>query len=538
MTTKPTAYPCAKVTLDRARFDAVIFDLDGVVTQTAQVHAAAWKALFDEYFDQRRRRGESEVPPFDVVRDYRLYVDGKPRHDGIRSFLKTRGIELPPGEQSDAMDQETVCGLAKRKNQSFLQQLNDKGVQPYESTVRLLDALRADGFPVAIISASENAAAVLEAAGLLDRFDARVDGLETKRLALQGKPAPDVFLEAARRLGVAPARSVVIEDAIAGVQAGRAGGFGCVIGVDRMGQSEDLRANGADVVVSDLAEVTVQAHVAQAPPLSNTRDLPSALERIDSILGYPNRKLVVFLDYDGTLTPIVAQPEDAVLSDSMRAIIQRLARVCTVAVISGRDLADVRERVAVKGIVYAGSHGFDIAGPGGLRRENEEAQACLPALDQAEASLREQLTDVPGARVERKRFSIAVHFRNVPEARVPEIEPIVDGVKQHHPDLRRSGGKKIFELQPRIDWHKGRAVLWLLDTLPIDPAGVLPLYLGDDLTDEDAFEALAQRGVNIVIRDEPRSTAAQFALENPGETGVFLEQLANRLEKEGEDESI
>jgi trehalose-phosphatase len=536
MTTNRTASPSANVILDHARFDAVIFDLDGVVTQTAHVHAAAWKVLFDEYFDRRTRRGESDVPPFDVVRDYRLHVDGKPRHDGIRSFLQTRGIELPPGEPSDAIDRETVCGLAKRKNQSFLEQLKQKGVQTYESTVRLLDALQAQGFPVAIISASENAAAVLEAAGLLERFDTRVDGLETKRLALQGKPAPDVFLEAARRLGVTPARTVVIEDAIAGVQAGRAGGFGCVIGVDRMGQPEDLRTNGADVVVSDLAEVSVQPNAESA--MSNTADLPSALERIDAILSSPNRSPVVFLDYDGTLTPIVAQPEDAVLSDSMRAVVQRLARLCTVAVISGRDLPDVRDRVAVKGIVYAGSHGFDIEGPGGLRRENEEAQACLPALDQAESSLREQLGGIPGARVERKRFSIAVHFRNVPEARVPEIEPIVDGVKQRHPNLRRSGGKKIFEVQPRIDWHKGRAVLWLLETIPIDPAGLLPIYLGDDLTDEDAFEALTQRGVNIVIRDEPRPTAAQYALENPGETGAFLELLANRLEKGGASESI
>jgi trehalose-phosphatase len=528
MTTTRTNGLSATVTIDRAQFDAVIFDLDGVVTRTEQVHAAAWKQLFDEFLERRSQRGGPAVDPFDIERDYRLYVDGKPRHDGIRSFLEARGIELPDGDPSDADDRETVCGLANRKNKAFLKQLKRDGVRVYESTVRLLDTLQARGFRVAIISASENAAAVLEAAGLLDRFETRVDGLETKRLKLDGKPAPDVFLEAARRLRVEPARTVVIEDAISGVQAGRAGRFGLVLGVDRAGQPDDLRANGADRVVSDLAEVdvTLQASTAQA----NTADLPSALDRIDEILEAPRRRLALFLDYDGTLSPIVAQPEDAVLTDAMRAVIHRLAKMCTVAVISGRDLPDVRDRVAVKGIIYAGSHGFDIAGPGGLRRENEEAQGCLPALDQAEISLREQLDAIPGARVERKRFSIAVHYRNVPEDRVSEIGPIVERVHGRHADLRRAGGKKIFELQPKIDWHKGRAVLWLLETLRLNDADVLPVYLGDDLTDEDAFQALAQRGVTIVIRDEPRSTFARYALESTDETGSFLEQLASRLE--------
>jgi alpha,alpha-trehalase len=185
--------------------------------------------------------------------------------------------------------------------------------------------------------------------------------------------------------------------------------------------------------------------------------------------------------------------------------------------------------VGVDGIVYAGSHGFDIAGPGQLRRENAEAQSFLPALDQAESALRDQLAGIPGARVERKRFSIAVHFRNAPENRVSEIEQIVTRLQQQHPKLRRSGGKKIFELQPGIDWHKGRAVLWLLDALKLNRPEVLPLYFGDDLTDEDAFKALADRGVGIVIRDESRPTAAQYALESPDETALFLERLASRV---------
>ncbi len=511
------------LTISKERYDAVIFDLDGVVTQTARVHAAAWKQLFDEYRAERLQRGLPAYPPFDIDEDYRLYVDGKPRYDGIQSFLSARGIELPYGDPSDAPEQESVCGLANRKNVRFRQQLERAGVQAYDSTIRLVRQLRERGVKVAIISASENCSAVLRAANLQDLFEAQVDGVVAKELRLVGKPAPDVFLEAAKRLGAEPARAVVVEDAIAGVEAGRKGEFGLVIGVDRIGKPERLKEHGAHVVVSDLAEVSAERGT--AGPHTSTADLPSALEKVDKILTPPTRKLAVFLDYDGTLTPIVARPEDAVLKDQMREIVRRLARVRPVAVISGRDLADVRERVGLEEIIYAGSHGFDIIGPGGLRKENPQAQTALPALDEAEAALQEKVAGIPGAQIERKKYSIAIHFRNVPEARVREVEPIVEAVARQHPNLRKGYGKKVFELQPRIDWHKGRAVMWLLEALSLDTPDVLPIYLGDDLTDEDAFEALRERGVGIVVRDEPRPTAATYALESPDEVGAFLARL-------------
>jgi trehalose-phosphatase len=240
------------------------------------------------------------------------------------------------------------------------------------------------------------------------------------------------------------------------------------------------------------------------------------------------QRFAVFLDYDGTLTPIVAHPEDAVLSKQMRGIVGRLAQSGPVFVISGRDLNDVRERVGLAEIIYAGSHGFDILGPDGLRQENPAAQPCLPALDEAEAVLRANTADIPGAQIERKKYSIAVHFRNADESRVPELEAMVDAIVQRHPDLRKRRGKKVLELQPHIDWHKGRAVSWLLQTLGLDPSEVLPIYIGDDLTDEDAFVALHERGVGIVVRDAPRPTAARYALENPAEVGSFLDWLAQR----------
>jgi beta-phosphoglucomutase family hydrolase len=235
--------------------EAVIFDTDGVLTDTASVHAAAWKELFDAYLaDQGRRTGEP-VQGFDIEADYLRYIDGKPRYDGVRDFLRSRGIELPEGDPGDPPEAETVCGLGNRKNQAFVQRLETDGAQAFAPAVALVRALKEDGARVAVISASRNMAAVLAAAGLEGLFDTHVDGIVAAELGLPGKPEPAVFEEAARRLDVAPARAAVVEDAIAGVQAGRAGGFGVVVGVDRTGQAGALRQAGADIVVHDLGEL-------------------------------------------------------------------------------------------------------------------------------------------------------------------------------------------------------------------------------------------------------------------------------------------
>ena len=235
--------------------DAVIFDMDGVVTDTASVHASAWKKLFDAYLEERSRRTGEPFRPFDIDRDYREHVDGKPRYDGVRDFLHSRGIELAEGAPGDPPDAETVRGLGNRKDRYFLEHIGSNGVSPYPGTVELVQALHATGTGVAIISASRNLDQVLEGAGVAGLFDVRVGGLEAERLGLKGKPDPAVFIEAARRLGVHPSDAAVIEDALAGVEAGRRGGFRLVVGVDRTGHAEDLRARGADVVVRDPGEL-------------------------------------------------------------------------------------------------------------------------------------------------------------------------------------------------------------------------------------------------------------------------------------------
>jgi beta-phosphoglucomutase family hydrolase len=234
---------------------ALLFDLDGVLTQTAKVHAAAWKQMFDEFLKSWSEQHGAQFVPFDIVNDYDEYVDGKPRYDGVESFLQSRGIELPQGTPDDPPAAATVHGLGNRKNEIVLKMIHDQGVEPYEGSVRYVNAAREAGLPRAVVSSSANAHDVLKAAGYDGMFDAVVDGVVLERDHLAGKPAPDSFLAGARALGAEPAAAVVYEDALAGVQAGRAGKFGFVVGVDRVGQAQALREHGADVVVKDLSEL-------------------------------------------------------------------------------------------------------------------------------------------------------------------------------------------------------------------------------------------------------------------------------------------
>jgi beta-phosphoglucomutase family hydrolase len=234
---------------------ACLFDLDGVLTQTAKVHAAAWKQMFDAYLRERAERTGEKFVPFDPVGEYDEYVDGKPRYEGVRSFLHARGIELPDGGPGDPPGAETIHALGDRKNRIVLELIREHGVEPYGGSVRYVHAARDAGLRRAVVSSSTNCRDVLHAAGIEDLFEQVIDGVLAEREHLRGKPAPDTFLAGARALGVEPAQAAVYEDALAGVEAGRAGHFGFVVGVDRVGQRDALAAHGADVVVSDLAEL-------------------------------------------------------------------------------------------------------------------------------------------------------------------------------------------------------------------------------------------------------------------------------------------
>ena len=247
--------PKSKYAITRDQYDAVLLDLDGVITDTASLHAACWKQMFDDYLQNRATQRGEAFRPFDIATDYRLYVDGKPRYDGVRDFLISRGIGLPEGSPDDPMQAETVDGLGNRKNDLVNKIIEDGGVVPYEGSVKFLHQLRNQRFKVAVVTSSQNCTAVLKAAKLDHYFDVQVDGNTIHAQHLAGKPAPDTFLMAAKLLGVGPKRAVVVEDALSGVEAGSAGKFGLVIGVARKGNAEELRRHGAHLVVNDLGEL-------------------------------------------------------------------------------------------------------------------------------------------------------------------------------------------------------------------------------------------------------------------------------------------
>jgi trehalose 6-phosphate phosphatase len=240
------------------------------------------------------------------------------------------------------------------------------------------------------------------------------------------------------------------------------------------------------------------------------------------------KRASVFLDYDGTLTPIVTRPDLAILSDGMRVILRGLAAKCSVAVVSGRDLADVRRLVGLDDIVYAGSHGFDISGPGGLAIQHKQGAAFSEAVGRAAEMLATAVQSIEGALVEPKRFAVAVHYRQVAEKDLAAVEAAVDKALDAVPELRKAHGKKVFELRPRFDWDKGKAVRWLMEALGQTGAGVVPFYLGDDLTDEDAFAALADDGVTIYV-GAPHRTAARYLLDDTDQVGTFLTELTRVL---------
>ena len=528
-------------TLAGSEVDGVVFDMDGVATDTADAHAAAWKRLFDETLQGLSERRGATFRPFDADADYRAHVDGKPRLDGVRDFLASRGVSLPEGGPNDPPERETVHGLGARKNRYFLDWLASHRVRPWDDATALIRRLRGAGVPCAVISSSRNAARVLESAGIADLFDARVDGEERARLDLPGKPDPAVLLEAARRLGVPPARCAVVEDAVSGVEAGARGGFGLVIGVDRSSSGRErgdaLKRSGANVVAADLADLLPERRAPRA-----IAEVPLLRTRPDALAGHLARRgFAVFLDYDGTLTDIVDDPAEATLAPAARDALSRLAETVPTALVSGRDLDDLRARVGLDGPAYAGSHGLDLLEPDGRRETQAAAEAALPALDAAERALREAVAGRAGFAAERKRFAIALHYRRAGADAAPRAEALTQGALASLPAdargrLRMTGGKRVFEIRPHVEWDKGRAVRRLLERFGVGGRGAAAVYVGDDATDEDAFRALPPppEGLALVVRgeDDARETFADYALAGPGETPRLLEDLA-RLARGG-----
>lgn len=389
----------------------------------------------------------------------------------------------------------------------------------FGATVDLTRKLRTVGVEVAVYSSSPQCRKALVAAGIDDLFDVCIDGSDGARGTVE-TPDPAVLLEAAGRLGVRPQRCVVVENSAAGVAAGRQGGFALVVGIDGAGGPDELTRHGADVVLDRLADIAVRTGDRRIS------ELPNAVGSYGQLIGTTTaRRSALFLDFDGTLSPIVSDPAAARLVDGVAEALDLLSGLCPVAIVSGRDLADVRDRVGVSGLWYAGSHGFELTAPDGAYHSNDAAAVFVPILEQAAADLGQTLARVPGARIEHKRFAVAVHYREVAPENVNEI---ISATKQLAAQLglRVTSGRMLVELRPDVDWDKGTTLAWIRER--IDPSdSLLPIYIGDDLTDEDAFDAIRFDGVGIVVRhdeDSDRKTAAHFSLQSPDQVREFIER--------------
>jgi len=337
------------------------------------------------------------------------------------------------------------------------------------------------------------------------------------------------LVETANRLTVRPGRCAVVTASEDGVTAARSGGFALVIGVGPAGPPDALTSRGADAVVADLSDIVVRTGDRRMS------ELPDGLQALDATA---ERQPAVFYDFDGTLSEIVEDPDAARLSDGAADALTALSAQCPVAILSGRDLADVRQRIGLPGIWYAGSHGFELTGPDGEHHQNEEAAESVPVLAEAAAELADHLDHIPGVVVEHKRFGVAVHYRNAARDRVGEVAAAVRSAAQRTA-LRVTTGREVIELRPNVDWDKGKTLRWVLDyiadkTEQKDPSPLLPIYLGDDITDEDAFDAVQDDGLAILVRhsdDGDRATAAGYALDDPDRVRDFTERLARQLSR-------
>ncbi|HOK35214.1 MAG TPA: trehalose-phosphatase [Candidatus Pacearchaeota archaeon] len=515
-------------------FEAVIFDLDGVITDTAIIHFKAWKEVFDEYLKQN----EKNFKEF-TKNDYFSYIDGKPRAEGVKSFLESRNIHLPLGLPNDSSLNETIWGIGNKKNEKYLEILRKEGVKIIPQTVQFIKKLKNSDIKIGVISSSKNCQEVLKLAGLNKIFNTRVDGKTLEKFGLKGKPNSDVFYLAAKNLKTIPGKCVVVEDAISGVQAGRNGGFGLVIGLASGKKKTDLFLAGADIVVKDLSQINLnwlEKWFSKKPEILSWQEKPSFSQFSNSkkIINpfyfrsfktiFSKRNLVFFLDYDGTLTPIVARPELAIISPEMKNSLKELSKKYQIVIVSGRIRKEVEKMVGIEGIFYAGSHGMDIKGPK-KSMIHPQAKSVIPIISKLVESLSERLGSIPGILIENKKYSFAVHYRLVAQKDFSKIKKEVDKIKKTYPELRLIAGKKVFEFLPAIDWNKGKAVLWIMEALDVNFENFEIIYIGDDVTDEDAFRVIGPRGTGILVAEEEKISFANFRVFSPNE----VEQLFKKI---------
>ncbi|MCP3870544.1 MAG: trehalose-phosphatase [Gammaproteobacteria bacterium] len=504
-------------------FDAAIFNLDGVVTRANKIHAAAWKHTFDSFMLERIAHDGEDLRPFNIDLDFRRYLDGKPRTVGMKRFLAARHITLAPTDGRDPSEPATLRSLENLKKRTFDTIVEQKGIDVNGCAIALIHRLRHAGIKTAVVSASSHCNMILEQEGIETLFDARIDGIEAELLELDSKPDPYTLLELSSRLGIDPSRTIAIEDSVIGVSACHRGHFGLVIGVDDGEEQVLMHEHGADYVLKDLCSVQVEEPEADDIP-------PPELTDMEQISNQMAGKIpALFLDYGETLTAVTDRPEDTSISKKMRHILKKIARSMPVTIVSGRDVEEIYHQIGLKELFYAGNHGLDIRGPD-LHLELPEGADALDDLDQAMKDLSRLPADVPGLRIERKRFAIVIHYQHDNTASADLAASAAQRVQSHFPRLRISGGKEVLELLPDIDWDKGRAMDWLLSEMDLDDSKVLPVYIGDDVTDETAFITLHGRGIGILVAEQPAPSAATYRVKNTKMVMNLLKYLNRYLD--------
>ena len=490
---------------------AIVFDLDGVLTQTQKLHATAWREMFNEFLLKRSGAAAEFTPE-----DYRLYVDGKPRLEGIKSFLASRHIQIPDDE---------IEVLGNKKNKLYIAALKKEGPHLIEDSFSFVVKLASKKVPMAVVSSSRNCRMIMEQTGLIKFIPTIVTPDEAQTKNLRGKPQPDYFLEACRLLKVNPKESIMVEDAISGIQAGRSAGFERVIGMKTSkdpGGMNELKSAGADEVVTSLWDIT---------GMDEYLKLENARENIKKILE-KNRNYFLFLDFDGTISEIVRDPADARAVPGVVELISELGHRMPVCIITGRDTEVIRKFINLSHVYYAACHGFEITGPSELHYELTEARNMIPEFDKAQSFLSRKLGEYSGIIIERKKFGLAFHYRMIssPEVREKIITTVSDYCREH-PTFKLRPGEEVIELLPNLKWHKGKALLKLYDVLELSKKDFPPLYFGDGKTDEDAFRELINWGISILVSREGRPTLAHYKLETPSETKNVLREIKTYLER-------
>lgn len=502
----------------------IIIDLSGVLINTTLLNKIAWEKVLNHFLKEHNARYLFNEE------DYYSFIEGKPKYERLQNYLGKLNIELPYGNTTDSAGYHSICSLEKKKTKAFTQMLKKGEMDVYENAMQKIKLWKEKGIKTAGVSSDENFNKALESTETGNLFDVLIDAHASRKRGLKEKPEADLYLEAAKELDLPPESCILFDDTVQGLQAGNKGNFGLVVGVNRADNRKLLSENGADLVIDNFDEFNlsddpeIAAWFEQPIP-------PFASEYVKIAKAVYEKTPVLFLDYDGTLTPIVQRPEAAVISEEMKVVLDECASKFKVAAVSGRDMDDLKSRINLENVIYAGSHGFRISGPEGLYMEHEKTDEILPRLGSMEQKLKEAFDNVTeGVQVERKRYAIAVHYRNAKPEDTPFIREKVLELTQNSEGFKVGEGKKILEIKPDIDWHKGKAVLWILDKLGLtDNTRYIPIYIGDDVTDEDAYRALKDRGIGIQVGPGAENTAAQFRLKNVYQVRLFLKELVNSI---------